>query len=83
MTPVKTRILAGGVHSTKQQIVRIDKATRAAPSERRRAGASLARCARTAGRVDGVLVSDYGFGLLDAGAGAARRSPSRGGGACR
>src|SRR5580765_6792558 len=26
ITPVKTRILAGGVHSAKQQIVRIDKA---------------------------------------------------------
>ena len=26
MTPVKTRILAGGVHSAKQQVVRIDRA---------------------------------------------------------
>jgi D-glycero-beta-D-manno-heptose-7-phosphate kinase len=65
VTPVKTRILAGGVHSTKQQIVRIDKATRLderSPTRRR----VLAALRAYRGRVDGVLVSDYGFGLLDA-----------------
>jgi rfaE bifunctional protein kinase chain/domain len=61
-TPVKTRILAGGVHSTKQQIVRID---RVAPlvggvALRRRVMGAL----KNAPRVDGVLVSDYGLGLL-------------------
>ena len=30
-TPVKTRILAGGVHSAKQQVVRIDRITNGAP----------------------------------------------------
>jgi len=63
VTPVKTRILAGGVHSTKQQIVRIDKATglkERSPARR----AVLARLRGFRGRVDGVLVSDYGFGLL-------------------
>ena len=65
VTPVKTRILAGGVHSTKQQVVRIDKATRLTDQSRarRRVRAAL-RDYR--GRVDGVLVSDYGFGLIDA-----------------
>jgi rfaE bifunctional protein kinase chain/domain len=65
VTPVKTRILAGGVHSTKQQVVRIDKATRVADRSpaRRRVVAAL-RAYR--GPLDGVLVSDYGFGLLDA-----------------
>ncbi len=62
-TPVKTRILAGGVHSTKQQMVRIDKATRLGrTSPARRAMLRALRGGR--GRVDGVLVSDYGFGLL-------------------
>jgi D-glycero-beta-D-manno-heptose-7-phosphate kinase len=63
VTPVKTRILAGGVHSTKQQVVRIDKATRLPENAalRRRVVAAL-RGFR--GRVDGVLVSDYGFGLI-------------------
>lgn len=64
VTPVKTRILAGGVHSTKQQVVRIDKATRLADrsASRRRVAAAL-RAFR--GPVHGVLVSDYGFGLCD------------------
>jgi rfaE bifunctional protein kinase chain/domain len=63
VTPVKTRILGGGVHSTKQQIVRIDKQTHLAdtsPAHRR-----VLRQLRTyQGPLDGVLVSDYGFGLV-------------------
>ena len=63
VTPVKTRILAGGVHSTKQQMVRIDKATRLPErSSARRAVLASLRSLRE--RVDAVLVSDYGFGLL-------------------
>ncbi|HVD75988.1 MAG TPA: PfkB family carbohydrate kinase, partial [Vicinamibacteria bacterium] len=63
VTPVKTRILAGGVHSTKQQMVRIDKATRLPErSAARRAVLASLRSMRE--RVDAVLVSDYGFGLL-------------------
>jgi len=62
-TPVKTRILAGGVHSTKQQLVRIDRATRL--PDRSAARAVLLRALRGfQGRLDAVLVSDYGFGLL-------------------
>jgi len=62
-TPVKTRILAGRAHSTKQQIVRIDRtAGLAAKSQARRAVLRGLRTYR--GKVDGVLVSDYGFGLL-------------------
>jgi rfaE bifunctional protein kinase chain/domain len=62
-TPVKTRILAGGVHSAKQQVVRIDRAVGAGfdrkarlSFERRALGAALA--------ADAVLVSDYGSGLV-------------------
>ncbi len=63
VTPVKTRILAGGLHSAKQQMVRIDKATRLAErSPARRAVLAALRSLRE--RVDAVLVSDYGFGLL-------------------
>ena len=63
VTPVKTRILAGGVHSTKQQMVRIDKTTRLPErSPARRAVLASLRALRE--RVDAVLVSDYGFGLL-------------------
>jgi rfaE bifunctional protein kinase chain/domain len=63
VTPVKTRVLAGGTHATKQQMVRIDKTTRlpeASPARR----AALTALREYEGRIDGVLVSDYGFGLL-------------------
>jgi len=66
VTPVKTRILAGGSHKAKQQVVRIDRATRVPDdglAERR-----VLRALRSfRGAVDAVLVSDYGFGLLTAG----------------
>lgn len=64
-TPVKTRVLAGRAHSTKQQIVRLDRyqpLPARSPARRtlERALGSLR------GEVHGVLVSDYGCGLLDA-----------------
>jgi rfaE bifunctional protein kinase chain/domain len=64
VTPVKTRILAGGVHSTKQQMVRIDKATRlpGRSAARARVLSLLKHLPRS---VDAILVSDYGFGLLE------------------
>jgi len=74
-TPVKTRILAGGVHSVKQQIVRID---------RQGSGASkpavirdvVARAARAARRADAIIASDYGSGMVTARA-VARIRPRR------
>jgi rfaE bifunctional protein kinase chain/domain len=62
VTPVKTRILAGGVHSAKQQVVRIDRAGSAiAPAVGRRVEAALARAIA---RADVVVLSDYGSGLI-------------------
>ena len=62
VTPVKTRILAGGVHSAKQQVVRIDRAgSRIAPAVARRVETALARSLRLA---DVVILSDYGAGLV-------------------
>jgi rfaE bifunctional protein kinase chain/domain len=63
-TPVKTRILAGRAHSTKQQIVRLDRSGMLASGSGARA-ALLRTLGDFRGAVDGVLVSDYGFGLLD------------------
>jgi rfaE bifunctional protein kinase chain/domain len=62
-TPLKTRILAGGVHSAKQQVVRIDRIQSSAPD------AGTVRAFVAAGRravkgADAVLVSDYGSGLV-------------------
>ena len=62
-TPVKTRILAGGTHSAKQQVVRIDRETGWPLSEdvsrtfAARLGPALAAC-------DAVVLSDYGSGLI-------------------
>ncbi|MGE3179331.1 MAG: bifunctional heptose 7-phosphate kinase/heptose 1-phosphate adenyltransferase [Vicinamibacterales bacterium] len=62
-TPVKTRILAGGAHSAKQQVVRIDRETGwpLAPEVSRalaeRLGPAIDAC-------DAVVLSDYGSGLV-------------------
>jgi rfaE bifunctional protein kinase chain/domain len=61
-TPTKTRILAGGIHSAKQQVVRIDRESARAPDPAiarevmRRVDAALSD-------TDAVVISDYGFGL--------------------
>jgi rfaE bifunctional protein kinase chain/domain len=62
-TPLKTRILAGGIHSAKQQVVRIDRHARAPIADGWRA-AWLRAAARALRGADAVLVSDYGSGLL-------------------
>jgi rfaE bifunctional protein kinase chain/domain len=62
-TPTKTRILAGGIHSAKQQVVRIDRAA----TPRLDDGARATFAARVLAAVDGcdaMLVSDYGSGLV-------------------
>ena len=62
-TPVKTRILAGGIHSAKQQVVRIDRYASIPVTDAHRAMAE--RAARQAIRTaDAVLISDYGSGLV-------------------
>ena len=62
-TPVKTRILAGGIHSAKQQVVRIDRIRSGAPGEATRAR-FLAAARRAVRSADAVIVSDYGSGLV-------------------
>jgi D-glycero-beta-D-manno-heptose-7-phosphate kinase len=62
-TPVKTRILAGGIHSAKQQVVRIDRGVNRPVDKQVRA--AFERHALTAvADADAVLVSDYGSGLV-------------------
>ena len=62
-TPVKTRILAGGMHSAKQQVVRIDRVT--VDDAERAARRSFVRPALDAAAgADAVLISDYGSGLV-------------------
>jgi rfaE bifunctional protein kinase chain/domain len=62
-TPVKTRILAGGVHTAKQQIVRIDRVVSSECDAKTRAAFTRAALKATA-ECDAVLMSDYGTGLV-------------------
>ncbi|MES1254632.1 MAG: PfkB family carbohydrate kinase [Acidobacteriota bacterium] len=62
-TPVKTRILAGGVHSAKQQIVRIDRETDWPLSEDV-SRVFAARLKPVVEACDAVVLSDYGSGLV-------------------
>ncbi len=62
-TPIKTRILAGGVHAARQQVVRIDRDNdwpfdeSVSAALMRKVGPLLEDC-------DAVLLSDYGSGLI-------------------
>ena len=62
-TTIKTRILAGGIHSAKQQVVRIDRVANGA-LDRATRDAFLRAALSAAMRSDAVLVSDYGGGLV-------------------
>lgn len=77
LTPTKTRILAGGVHSAKQQVVRVDRASREplGPELRKRVARHLDAALR---RCDALLVSDYGTGLVTPSLVAAARKRLRG-----
>ncbi len=61
-TPTKTRILAGTVHSYRQQVLRLD---RGSPLESPRTRETTRRrLATRLEKADAVLISDYGYGLV-------------------
>ncbi|HEY3384191.1 MAG TPA: PfkB family carbohydrate kinase [Vicinamibacterales bacterium] len=62
-TPTKTRVLAGGIHSAKQQIVRIDREPSGSPSADV-VRAFTAKVLDAIDDADAVLLSDYGYGLV-------------------
>jgi rfaE bifunctional protein kinase chain/domain len=62
-TPVKTRILAGGVHSAKQQIVRIDREP-GWPLDPAVSAALMKKLGPALEDCDAVILSDYGSGLI-------------------
>ena len=62
-TVIKTRILAGGIHSAKQQVVRIDRGIGQAVSAQARSRFERAALESLTG-ADAVLMSDYGSGLV-------------------
>jgi rfaE bifunctional protein kinase chain/domain len=62
-TPVKTRILAGGVHSAKQQVVRIDREP-GWPLGETVSQAFAGKLKPALADCDAVVLSDYGSGLV-------------------
>ncbi len=62
-TVTKTRILAGGLHTVKQQVVRIDKEPEASlPPQVQREVTS--RFLEMASEADAIMISDYGYGVV-------------------
>ena len=62
-TSLKTRILAGGAHSARQQVVRIDRESRGMLDRDIRETFERA-AVEAAQNVDAIVVSDYGSGLV-------------------
>jgi D-glycero-beta-D-manno-heptose-7-phosphate kinase len=62
-TPVKTRILAGGIHSAKQQVVRIDREA-GWPLDEKLSQAFAKKLQPALAECDAVVLSDYGSGLI-------------------
>ena len=62
-TPVKTRILAGGIHAARQQLVRIDRES-GWPLDDAVSRALAAKIEPALDSCDAVLLSDYGSGLI-------------------
>jgi rfaE bifunctional protein kinase chain/domain len=62
-TPVKTRIMAGGSQSTRQQVVRVDREPDGGVGPDVEAGV-MERLDAVAARADAFLVSDYGYGTV-------------------
>jgi rfaE bifunctional protein kinase chain/domain len=62
-TPIKTRILAGGIHAARQQVVRIDRET-GWPVTEDMGQALTKKLPALVESCDAVLLSDYGSGLI-------------------
>jgi len=62
-TITKTRVLAGDLHTAKQQVLRIDRG-KATGLDDATSGAALKLIGKYADKVDCWLVSDYGYGFL-------------------
>ncbi len=62
-TPVKTRFLAGSAHSTRRQVLRLDRESRYRHT-RETEQAVWRRLATLLGLCQGIIVSDYGLGYV-------------------
>ncbi len=61
-TPTKSRILAGGVHTRRQQLVRLDRGAAHGSLSRAALAGLRARLSSALARAEGLVVADYGYG---------------------
>jgi rfaE bifunctional protein kinase chain/domain len=61
-TPSKCRILAGGIHTRRQQIVRIDRGAPRSEVPAKTRSAIRGRLRRLVADSEGILIADYGYG---------------------
>ncbi|MCS7280052.1 MAG: bifunctional ADP-heptose synthase [Desulfobacterota bacterium] len=64
MTTTKTRILAGDKHTSKQQVIRIDRIEEKPPSKKTKKKI-VESIFKIKEKVDAFIVSDYGHGVVD------------------
>jgi len=64
-TPTKSRIVAGGAHTRRQQIVRVDRGSPRGRLPRRLATSVRGHLRKALRRAEGILISDYGYGAGD------------------
>src|SRR3954471_6201589 len=64
MTPTKISILAGGIHSAKQQVVRIDRVSNNGAIDDKVRASFQAHVLRAVRDADALILSDYGSGLV-------------------
>jgi rfaE bifunctional protein kinase chain/domain len=61
-TPTKSRVLAGGIHTRRQQIVRIDRGARTSEEVPPTPSGLSGKLRQALGKAEGLLVADYGYG---------------------
>ena len=64
-TPTKRRVMAGGTHTRRQQIVRIDEGVKQGPLPPRLRDELRSRLQSAMRGAEGLLIADYGFGAAD------------------
>lgn len=62
-TPAKSRIVAGGVHTRRQQVVRVDRGARHGALPAALLGPMMEKLRASLRRAEGLLVADYGYGV--------------------
>ncbi|MBN8721445.1 MAG: sugar kinase [Acidobacteria bacterium] len=62
-TPTKSRILAGSFHSTRQQVIRLDREP-SLPLNKKITNKLTKKLENYLGKIDAVIVSDYNYGVV-------------------